>query len=81
MISLNQFSEQVRKNIETNCPDVWADLNDGPPGWDYHIKKLFQKGYSVVDAISYTRLMSQSLDENSALERMKLITDKYQRNT
>jgi hypothetical protein len=77
-MKLEEFGKLIKAVIETDAPDVFADLNEGDnPYWLGHIEDLHRRGFSVVDAIKYTKLMSQNLDEDSAIRRMNLISFKY----
>lgn len=77
-MKLEEFGEIIKAVIEKDAPDVFADMNEGDnPPWLSHITDMYCRRFSVVDAIKYTKLLSQSLDEDSAIIRMNQISFKY----
>lgn len=55
--------------------DVIEDLNEGM--YKDFIKQHYNEGWEVIDLINYICLTSQELNEAYAIQRMKIIIDKY----
>ena len=78
-MEFKKYSGLIETVVEAEAPEVLDDINSGP-GWQFHIAKLHQRGFSVIDAIKYTKLMSQNLNEDMAINEMKAISSKYKEN-
>ena len=80
-MKLEEYSKLVKLIVSTDTPNVWNDLTEGQdPPWQSHIAQLHRRGFSVIDAIRYTKLMSQKLDEDIAIREMEIISSKYKEN-
>lgn len=78
MDNFNHFETKVRSFLTAAPSDVIEEINSSE-GTSL-IRTLYDKGFSIPDAVAYLKLTSQTLDEQVALSRMDKLARKYNSN-
>jgi len=73
---LAEYERRVKLAVTSLAPDVINDFDVKHP-IESHIKWMYSQGFSLRDAIRYTCLMDQTLDEDAACNELSSIYKKY----